>query len=163
VKYDALIIGAGPAGTTTALMLARAGWSVAIVERAAFPRRKVCGEFISATSMPLLHELSVSDQFFELAGPEVRRVGLFANDMLLDSPMPRAPGSHDGWGRALGREHLDAVLLDAAMKAGARLWQPWRASELRAGDHEYRCKIAAVRPIPSLPKASVWQCNQRGS
>jgi flavin-dependent dehydrogenase len=143
VKYDALIIGAGPAGTTAALMLARAGWSVAIVEKKAFPRRKVCGEFISATSMPLLRELGVGDPFFELAGPEVRRVGLFANEAVLDSSMPQAAGSLPGWGRALGREHFDALLLEAAVNAGARLWQPWSASELRAGNHEYRCKIAA--------------------
>ena len=37
--YDAMIIGAGPAGATAALMLARADWSVAVVEKAPFPRR----------------------------------------------------------------------------------------------------------------------------
>jgi flavin-dependent dehydrogenase len=57
MNYDALVIGGGPAGATTALLLARAGWSVALVERKAFPRRKVCGEFISATSEPLLRDL----------------------------------------------------------------------------------------------------------
>ena len=52
--YDAAIVGAGPAGSTAARLLARAGWSVLLVEKAMFPRRKVCGEFISATSTPLL-------------------------------------------------------------------------------------------------------------
>ena len=69
--YDAVVIGAGPAGSTAALMLARAGWSVAVVEKARFPRRKVCGEFISATSLPLLQEIGVAEQFLERAGPEV--------------------------------------------------------------------------------------------
>ncbi|WP_136622814.1 FAD-dependent oxidoreductase, partial [Mesorhizobium sp. 10.2.3] len=41
--YDAVIIGAGPAGSSAALTLARRGWAVAIVEKSAFPRRKVCG------------------------------------------------------------------------------------------------------------------------
>jgi flavin-dependent dehydrogenase len=41
--YDALIIGAGVAGSTAAILLAQAGWSVAIMEKHRFPRRKVCG------------------------------------------------------------------------------------------------------------------------
>src|SRR5437763_17214352 len=83
MRYDAIVIGAGPAGSTAALLLARAGWSIAIVEKSSFPRRKVCGEFISATSMPLLHELGVLDDFLHQAGPEVQRVGLFAKDTTL--------------------------------------------------------------------------------
>src|SRR5437764_691129 len=76
-SYDALILGGGPAGATAGLILARAGWRVAIAEKSVFPRRKVCGEFISATSLPLLFELGVGDEFLRLAGTEVRRVGLF--------------------------------------------------------------------------------------
>ena len=67
--YDALVIGGGPAGGTSALLLARAGWSVAVVEKAEFPRRKVCGEFISATTLPLLDELGLADAFLKSAGP----------------------------------------------------------------------------------------------
>ena len=89
MRYDAVVIGAGPAGSTAALLLARAGWSIAIVEKSRFPRRKVCGEFISATSMPLLHELGVLDDFLHQAGPEVRQVGLFAKDATLSAPMPQ--------------------------------------------------------------------------
>src|SRR4029077_3274632 len=107
LRYDAIIIGAGPAGATAALMLARAGWSVAIVEKHSFPRRKVCGEFISATSMPLLHELGLLEDFLERAGPEVRLVGLLARDLVLAAPMPRPSNRSGRWGRALGREHLD--------------------------------------------------------
>ena len=44
--YDAIIVGGGPSGATSAILLAKAGWRVAVVERAQFPRRKVCGEFI---------------------------------------------------------------------------------------------------------------------
>ena len=128
MRYDAIVIGAGPAGSTAALLLARAGWSIAIVEKSSFPRRKVCGEFISATSMPLLHELGVLDDFLHQAGPEVRRVGLFAKDATLSAPMPQPANAIAKRGRALGREHLDGLLLQAAQDAGANVWQPWKAS-----------------------------------
>ena len=143
MRYDAIVIGAGPAGSTAALLLARAGWSIAIVEKSSFPRRKVCGEFISATSMPLLHELGVLDNFLHQAGPEVRRVGLFAKDATLSAPMPEPANAIVKRGRALGREHLDALLLRAAQDTGAKVWQPWKASALRRAGHDTVCIVEA--------------------
>jgi flavin-dependent dehydrogenase len=138
-KYDALILGGGPGGATAGLMLAKAGWRVAIVEKSHFPRRKVCGDFISATTLMLLDELGVSDRCREFAGPEVRCVGLFEQDTVLTAPMPPASGA--GWGRAVGREHLDCLLLSAAGQAGARLWQPWKAGALKRQAHGWLCSI----------------------
>src|SRR5437660_11229171 len=102
--FDALVIGGGPGGATTALLLARAGWSVALVERKEFPRRKVCGEYLSGTNLPLLERLGVGDVFGERAGPEVRRVGLFAGDTVVRAALPRPGGRPGGRGRALGRD-----------------------------------------------------------
>jgi flavin-dependent dehydrogenase len=141
--YDALIVGAGPAGSTAARVLARAGWSVGLIEKSSFPRRKVCGEFISATSLPLLTDPAIAREFLTQAGPEIRRVGLFARDVALSSPMPRARNSAGGWGRALGRDKLDSVLLDAAVRAGAKLWQPWKLAALRKDADGYICTIAS--------------------
>ncbi len=137
-QFDAIVIGGGPGGATAALMLARAGWKVAVVERARFPRRKVCGEYLSATNFPLLRRLGVAEAIGELAGPPVRQVGLFARETTLAAPMPRA-GAAD-WGRALGRERLDTLLLDRAARSGAQVWQPWSAIRLRKQGDMFLCE-----------------------
>ncbi|KKC32887.1 NAD(P)/FAD-dependent oxidoreductase [Devosia psychrophila] len=130
-QFDAIIIGAGPAGTATAIALARQGRSVAIIERSEFPRRKVCGEFTSATNVDLLDRLGVGAQFRNQAGPEVRRVALFASGHPVEAPMPKGQGAT--FGRALGRDILDELLLDAAIAAGVSVFQPWRATGLVRG------------------------------
>lgn len=133
MKYDAIVLGAGPSGTSAALALANQGRSVAIVERSEFPRRKVCGEFISAVNMQILDSLGVGSEFRALGGPEVRRIALFASGPSIEAPMPRARG--EAFGRALGRDVLDCVLLDAARRTGVTVFQPWRAVEIaRQGD-----------------------------
>lgn len=151
--FDALIIGGGPGGSTAALLLARAGWSVGLVEKANFPRPKVCGEFLSATNLPLLRHLGLAEWFLEQAGPDVRRVGVFSGDRVVTSAMPRPAagnGMTDGWGRALGRDILDTMLLDRAAAAGARVWQPWSAVELvRVGDG-YVCKAVRRQSSQSI-------------
>src|SRR5947209_11996740 len=66
--FDAVVIGGGPGGSTTAVLLARAGWSVALIERKAFPRRKLCGEYLSATNQPLFDRLGIAEEFQDQAG-----------------------------------------------------------------------------------------------
>lgn len=156
---DALIIGGGPAGATTALLLANAGWSVTLVEKKIFPRRKVCGEFISATSLPLLEKLGIADFYLSHGGPEVRRVGLFAADTVLASAMPPANDSINHWGRALGREHLDTKLLDIAKLAGVNIWQPSVVKTLERHADLFTCTIASDNKIKKISARIVIMAN----
>ncbi len=116
--YDGIIIGAGPAGSSAAILLARAGWSVALLEAKAFPRRKVCGECIAASNLPLLEVLGVGAEIRRRAGPELRRVALWRGGERISAPLPAHTDRHP-WGYALGRESLDALLLARARSSGA--------------------------------------------
>jgi flavin-dependent dehydrogenase len=139
--FDAVVIGAGPAGASTALLLARAGWKVALVEKSAFPRRKVCGEFISSASLPVLEACGVAKDFLAMAGPAVTRIGLYTANTMLASPRERE------WGRALGREHLDTMLRDAATGAGAQLFQPAQIASVRRSTGTSICTLQTGEEI----------------
>ncbi len=140
-SYDAIIVGGGPAGCTAAIRLAAAGWSVALVEKRRYPRRKVCGECIAASNLELLERLGVGAEFDALAGPELRRVGLFVEEHRIIAPLPPLAEARHAWGRALGREHLDTLLLRRARSAGAHIWQPFAARKLEREGIRHRCRI----------------------
>ncbi|OJU10856.1 MAG: hypothetical protein BGN85_11765 [Alphaproteobacteria bacterium 64-11] len=135
--FDALVVGAGPAGATVARLLAASGWQVALVEASEFPRRKVCGEFISAASLPVLESCGVADRFIGMAGPQVRRVGVFAGRAMLHAR------DHAFLGQALGREHLDLMLRDAAVAMGARLRQPCELVSVIRDGRGFACTLLA--------------------
>ncbi|KQT62038.1 MULTISPECIES: NAD(P)/FAD-dependent oxidoreductase [unclassified Aureimonas] len=128
MRFDAVVVGAGPAGSTTALSLARAGRKVALIEKAAFPRRKVCGEFMSGTSIAVIDRLGLGDLWRRKAGPDVRRLALFSGERIVAASMPG--GSTGPFGRALGRDVLDMLALQAAGKAGVAIVQPARVTSI---------------------------------
>lgn len=59
LRNDALIVGGGPAGSALAIALARAGRETVLIERAKSPEHKVCGDFVGAESLSLLHRLGI--------------------------------------------------------------------------------------------------------
>lgn len=142
-QYDAIIIGGGPSGAVAATRLALAGWRVAVVEQSEFPRRKVCGEYLSATNGAVLERLGLWPAFDELAGPEVTRVALFGrhpHPVTAPLPRPTCVNSPMAWGRALTRDRLDTHLLENATRCGAVVLQPWRCVELSRFAGGWKCK-----------------------
>jgi flavin-dependent dehydrogenase len=143
-EFDAIVVGAGPAGSTAAILLSRAGWSVALIEKERFPRRKVCGECIAASNLPLLEALGLGPEFDAVAGPELRRFALMRGNRSIETDLPAATHERYPWGRALGRETLDSLLLERARSTGAEVLQPWSVQTLEGAPGDWRCGIRSV-------------------
>ena len=124
---DALVVGAGPAGCVAALVLARAGVRVRIVDRSQFPRDKLCGDTLNPGSMAILDRLGrpegrplpLSDLHL---GDRIRARALPISGMVVTGPGGASVASdypHHLCGAAIMRRDLDLILLEAAVAAGA--------------------------------------------
>jgi flavin-dependent dehydrogenase len=149
-RFDAIVVGAGPAGSTVAIQLARAGWAVALIERQRFPRRKVCGECIAASNLPLLETLGIAEAFDALAGADLRQVSLLRGDSAVTADLPSADHERYPWGRALGREALDSLLLEQARAAGAVVFQPCAVQAILGTAGAWHCEVRQLEPATLL-------------
>jgi menaquinone-9 beta-reductase len=114
-RVDVAVIGAGPAGSVAALVLARAGARVAVVDKASFPRDKACGDLIGPRGVRVLDDLGVRLPGAERVG-DMRVVGPTGRSVRL----PCRPGrTYPGHGVALPRLALDQTLRTAALDAGS--------------------------------------------
>ena len=125
-RWDAVVVGAGPAGSATALLLARAGARVLMLDRASFPRDKPCSEYLSPESTRVLERL----------GPEVVAAVAAASPARLTGMRVVAPSGASVVGRftdfsfALPRTRFDSILRNAAEAAGVEVREGVKVEEL---------------------------------
>ena len=72
--YDVIIVGAGPAGSTAALYAHRLGLNCILLDKAVFPRDKICGDALSGKSVRLMRELNLLEGVEKLEGSEINRI-----------------------------------------------------------------------------------------
>lgn len=118
---DVVIVGAGPAGSVTAMLLARAGARVVLLDRHAFPRPKPCGDCLSAAASDVLRRLGLLERVAALPHARLRGWRIIAPDgrAFTSDFTAMAGGARVEHALAVERARLDDALLAAAVAAGA--------------------------------------------
>jgi geranylgeranyl reductase family protein len=133
IDADVLVVGGGPAGSSVATFLARAGVDVLVVDRARFPRPKPCAEYLSPQASRLLEAMGALERVersgaAQLSGISVRAPSgdIIRGDFIASHGFR---GFRDR-GLSVRREVLDAILLDCAREAGARVSEGMRVTDV---------------------------------
>ena len=134
---DAIIVGAGPAGSAAAIGLARAGAKILLLERSTTTGDALCGGFLSWPSLARLAMLGIDAE--ALGGQTVRRLRLFAGLARSETALPAAA-------MGVSRRRLDTALQMAAVAAGAGLERGVHATGIDAGTVQTRDGAALHAP-----------------
>lgn len=132
----AVVIGAGPSGAATALVLSRAGHAVTVLDSAHFPRDKACGEGLMPPGVACLRRLGVLDEVLAGGSPRLRGVMYAHRDRTPSAyaPFPVPLDGGEGWGLGVRRTAFDAVLVDRLRTApGVTMLEGVRATGLLRG------------------------------
>jgi flavin-dependent dehydrogenase len=109
--WDAIVLGAGPAGAIAARQLAASGTRTLLVEKKAFPRGKVCGACLNESALRVLESVGLGDLVADLGGIRLEGFQLGFRGRAIRLALPG--------GRALSRARFDAALVDTAVASGA--------------------------------------------
>jgi menaquinone-9 beta-reductase len=119
VDADVVVAGGGPAGASAAARLAAGGMRVIVLDQRAFPRDKVCGDFVGPAALVELEALGVNARADYLATNIIRRAALFLDGReLIRRPLPEVQAL-PSYGRCIPRLMFDRWVLDTARGAGA--------------------------------------------
>jgi geranylgeranyl reductase family protein len=128
---DAVVVGGGPAGAAAAARLAARGFMTILVDRATFPRDKVCGDFVGPAALADLADLGVTGTEAFGATNTIGDCALYVDgDQLGALAIPQVDGL-PAYGRVIPRRRLDAWVLDAARHAGATVLDGRKATAVQ--------------------------------
>jgi flavin-dependent dehydrogenase len=137
--YDAIVIGARAAGSPTAMLLARRGYRVLVVDRASFPSDTLSTHLVQPFGILRLQRWGLLDRLRATGAPPIaRRVLDLGGFALTGTPLPIG-GVSEAY--APRRTVLDKLLTDAAVEAGAELWEGFVVEGL-VGDGE---RVTGIR------------------
>lgn len=124
--YDAIVIGGGPAGSVSALLLARQRWRVALIECGPRHRNKCCGHCLNPRIQPLLKQMGLWERVEAVSAGRTRALRVHVGERRgFAAATLGGDGTVPGW--LTPRFALDQTLLDAAAEAGVTVIQPAQA------------------------------------
>ena len=143
-EADVIVVGAGPAGATTAFYLAQSGLDVLLLEKSRFPREKVCGDGLTPRAVKSLigMGISVSEQDGWVRNKGLRVIGA---GQRLELAWPEL-SSYPGFGLVRTRHDLDEALARRAQQAGARLIEGITVTEPVRHERTGRITGVVARP-----------------
>ena len=147
IDAEVIVVGGGPAGASTAWALAREGADVLVIDRARFPRDKICAEYLSPQASRILSDMGVLDEVegsnpAHLAGMRVRA----PNGLIANGEFAANHGFHGfrDKGLAIRRTVLDEIVLRGARAAGARVEEGLRVTDIARNGSERVSGVKAV-------------------
>jgi len=130
--YDAIIIGARCAGSPTAMLLARKGYKVLLLDKASFPSDTISTHIIFVQGILKLKRWGLLDKIIASNCPVIRKVAIDLGPFTLEGSPPPLDGVSDII--APRRTILDQILMDAAVEAGAELRENCSVEEILMSD-----------------------------
>lgn len=126
--YDAIVIGARCAGSPLAMLLARSGHNVLVVDRSTFPSDRLSTHFLKRTGASYLRDWGLLDAVAEIGTPQIRHHAMHVGGVALRGSAPPYRGVDADY--TPRRVYLDKLLVDAAAEAGAEVRESFSVSDL---------------------------------
>ena len=142
-RYDLVVVGAGPGGSSAAYYAARAGLRTLLVDRQEFPRDKTCGDGLMPHAASEVALVGLGDWLDEPHHGRFTGFSMYTQTAFLRQGVP--PSLHGPRGYVIRREETDAKLLERAKAAGARFRSGVRATDLLRSPAGDVTGIAAVK------------------
>ena len=151
-NYGVIVVGAGPAGTTAAMFAKKQGLSVMLVDKATFPREKICGDGLSTRTMKTLQALGLYEKFLEKCPVNKIDGVTFSspNGTLLPINYAAMGRYDDVEGYTLDRTYFDNFLFNEAKNLGIDIIENFEVKKILTDKNENVCGISGNKDNETL-------------